>query len=496
MCQTRVDDGGGDDRTDAGPTGRLADVRDRVAAAWDAAESGGTVPDLELYLDALPDAERPAARLILGSIDRERRARLAGFSQAGPSTDPAETVSDARTIAATIAVPGSEPALPTTMAATGVFVSRSDEPAATVAMTQGGGGTVELGDTAAFTDSGGGRPHRAGPAGAPTVSGYEILGELGRGGMGVVYKARQVGLDRIVALKMVLAGAHAGEEQLSRFYAEAQAVAHLTHPHIVQIFDVGERDGLPYFSLEFVDGGSLAQTIAGKPQTPRFSAGIVRDLARAMDVAHKRGIVHRDLKPANILMTAASEPKITDFGLAKRLEGDSQQTRSGAIMGTPSYMAPEQALGLTREIGPLADQYALGAILYEMLTGRPPFQGATPLDTLELVRKQEPVPPTRLQPKIPVDLETICLRALQKESHKRYVDADAMAADLDRFLKGMPILARPVSYPELYLWRWCKRNPRKSRAMSGTIAALVLLTAIGSSAAAFTLGKQRTRPSR
>ncbi len=319
----------------------------------------------------------------------------------------------------------------------------------------------------------------------PRVEGYKLLSELGRGGMGVVYKARQEKLDRLVALKMVLAGAHASADQLARFLVEAQAVAHLSHNHIVQIYDVGERDGLPFFSLEFVDGGSLQQTIAGKPQPVRYAAKTVKTLCEAIAFAHDKGIIHRDLKPANVLMTKLGEPKITDFGLAKRLEGNSQQTRDGAIMGTPSYMAPEQAWGLTAEIGPAADQHALGAILYEMLTGRPPYQGANPLDTLDQVRNQEPVPPTRLQPKVPVDLETIALKGLQKDAKKRYESARAMAEDLGRYLDGLPIVARPVSFVERS-WRWCQRNPRVA-ALSAAVAALVVASTIGTSAFAAVL---------
>ena len=211
---------------------------------------------------------------------------------------------------------------------------------------------------------------------AMAVPGYEIIAEIGRGGMGVVYKARHVRLDRLVALKMILAGAHASPEQIARFHIEARAVAQIQHPGIVQIHDDGDHEGLPYFSLEFVPGGSLAQSIGGKPQPPRAAATMVMTLCRAMAEAHARGIIHRDLKPANVLLTLDGSPKITDFGLAKQMEGDSEQTRSGAIMGTPSYMAPEQAWGQTHEIGPLSDQYALGVILYEMLVGRPPLQGA------------------------------------------------------------------------------------------------------------------------
>ncbi len=299
--------------------------------------------------------------------------------------------------------------------------------------------------------------------------------------MGVVYQARHIRLDRLVALKMILAGAHASADQIARFHIEARAVARIQHPGIVQIHEDGDHEGLPYFSLEFVPGGSLAQLIGGKPQHPGAAAAMVMELCRAMFVAHTAGIIHRDLKPSNVLLTLDGKPKITDFGLAKQLQGDSQQTQTGAIMGTPSYMAPEQAWGQTHEIGPLSDQYSLGAILYEMLVGRPPFQGATTLETLDLARNQEPVPPTRLQPKVPADLATICLKALQKDPAKRFPDVAAMAGDLQSFLEGKPILARPVGAPER-LWRWCKRNPRV-----GSLAAAVVLMglAITAGSAAF-----------
>jgi eukaryotic-like serine/threonine-protein kinase len=314
------------------------------------------------------------------------------------------------------------------------------------------------------------------------VPGYVIIAEIGRGGMGVVYKARHIRLDRVVALKMILAGAHASADQIARFHTEARAVAQIQHPGIVQIHEDGDHDGLPYFSLEFVPGGSLAQVIGGKPQPPRSAATMVMALCGAMAEAHARGIIHRDLKPANVLLTLEGKPKITDFGLAKQMEGDSHETRSGAIMGSPSYMAPEQAWGQISAIGPLSDQYALGAILYEMLIGRPPFQGASVLETLELVRKQEPVPPTRLQPKVPTDLETICLKALQKDPAKRFPDAAAMAEDLRRFLSGEPIVARPVGTAER-LWRWCKRNPRVA-GLAAAVALMGFIITIGSAGAA------------
>ena len=312
----------------------------------------------------------------------------------------------------------------------------------------------------------------------PEVPGYEILGILGRGGMGIVYKARHVKLGRIDALKMILAGAGARPEDLKRFEAEAQAVAQIVHPNIIQIHTVGEYDGMPFCSLEYLAGGSLAQKIDGKPQPVSEAARMVETLAGAMYKAHthENPVIHRDLKPANVLLGTDGVPKITDFGLVKRLEADSKQTRSGSILGTPSYMAPEQALGDTRSVGPASDQYALGAILYEMLTGRPPFQGASVLDTLDMVRNLEPVPPSQLQPKIPRDLETICLKCLQKESGRRYADCAALAEDLRRFRNNDPILARPVSAPERF-YRWCRRNP-KVAALTAAVAVLLLAVSL------------------
>jgi WD40 repeat protein/serine/threonine protein kinase len=334
----------------------------------------------------------------------------------------------------------------------------------------------------------------------PRVPGYEVQGELGRGGMGIVYRARHLRLKRLVALKMIRPGAQV--ELLARFRVEAEAVARLQHPNIVQIFEVGEHDALPFLALELVEGGSLAQRLRGTPVPPGAAARLVETLARAMHYAHARGVVHRNLKPANILLqsrrstdytdctdrkeglAAASAsvksvasvdewlPKITDFGLAKQLEDDSGQTQSGAIIGTPSYMAPEQAAGQPGRVTPAADVYALGAILYELLTGRPPFRGASPLETLEQVRSQEPVPPSRLQPRLPRDLGTICQKCLEKQPGSRYADAGALAGDLARFSRGEPVRARPISQPER-AWRWCRRNPLVAALLAALIAVLV-----------------------
>jgi WD40 repeat protein len=307
--------------------------------------------------------------------------------------------------------------------------------------------------------------------GPPAVPGYEILGELGRGGMGVVYKAHQLKLARLVALKMILAGGHAGPDDLTRFRAEAEAVARLSHPNIVQIFEVDDLAGLPYFSLEFCPGGSLDQKLKGTPLPPAQAATLVETLARAVHAAHLKGVVHRDLKPANVLLAEDGTPKITDFGLAKRL-GEAGRTATGAVLGTPSYMAPEQAAGGSQEIGPPADTYALGAILYECLTGRPPFRATTPLDTILQVLHDEPVPPTRLQGTLPRDLETVCLKCLHKDPAKRYASALELAEDLGRFLRGEPVHARPVGRAER-LGRWCRRNP-VTAALTGAVVVLLL----------------------
>jgi serine/threonine protein kinase/tetratricopeptide (TPR) repeat protein len=315
-----------------------------------------------------------------------------------------------------------------------------------------------------------------------TVPGYELLEELGRGGMGVVYKARQTSLRRLVALKMIRSGAQAEEGELARFRAEAEAVAHLQHPNIVQIYEVGELAGQPYLALEFVEGGTLAQRVGKAPQNARTAATVVQTLARAMHAAHARGIVHRDLKPGNVLLAGAPElplaecmPKITDFGLAKRLDQELGQTVTGQVMGTPSYMAPEQAQGKARAVGPSADVYALGAVLYEMLTARPPFQAETPLDTLVQVVSHDPVPPSQLQPRVPRDLETICLKCLRKEPARRYASALDLADDLRRFLSGEPIQARPTGVWERGR-KWARRRPVS--AMLVVVSAVALLSSV------------------
>ena len=317
----------------------------------------------------------------------------------------------------------------------------------------------------------------------PAVAGYELLGVLGRGGMGIVYKARQKGLNRLVALKMILSGAHAAPEERARFRREAEVVARMQHPNVVQIHDIGEQDGCCFFSQELVEGGSLAQRLGGTPRPAHEAAQLLLVLAQTVHAAHERSIVHRDLKPGNILLTGGPDtplgqciPKVADFGLAKPLDQDGEQTRIGDLLGTPSYMAPEQAVGDLRKIGPQTDVYALGAILYEMLTGRPPFRGPTGLDTLEQVRTQEPVAPRRLQPKVPRDLEIICLTCLEKEPARRYASAAALADDLRRFLNAEPIQARAANWG-IRAWLWSCRLERIRDAGAFMVFLGVVLTA-------------------
>jgi WD40 repeat protein len=310
--------------------------------------------------------------------------------------------------------------------------------------------------------------------------GYSLIRKLASGGMGVVYLARQESLRRSVALKMILAGDHASEEEIRRFRQEAEAAAQLDHSGIVPIFEVGENAGLHYFSMAYVAGGSLADRLKKGPLPSGQAVEIVRQIAEAVAYAHQRGIIHRDLKPANILMDEEGHPKVSDFGLAKQVSGLSQLTMTGQVMGTPSYMAPEQAAGRTGEVGPASDLYSLGALLYCLVTGRPPFQAASPVETLRQVLSQEPVSPRQLNASVSRDLETVCLKCLQKEPNKRYGNAAALAEDLRRIRAGEPILARPVGTAER-LWRWCRRNPAiagLSAAVACTLLAGILISSL------------------
>ncbi len=323
----------------------------------------------------------------------------------------------------------------------------------------------------------------------PSVPGYDIEGELGRGGMGVVYKARHVRLNRPCALKMILAGAHASRDDVARFVTEAEAIARLQHSSIVQIRHIGDTDGLPFLELEFVAGGSLDQRLDGTPWPTTRAARLVEQVTMGVAEAHRQGIVHRDLKPSNVLLADDGTPKVSDFGVAKMLDSQASLTRSESIMGSPSYMAPEQAQGRAKEAGAAVDIYAVGAILYELLTGRPPFRGTTELDTLEQVKTTEPVSPSRLVPGVPRDIETICLNCLQKEPGKRYENVQALGEDLRRFLDRRPIVARRISGPER-AWRWCRRN-RVVAAMTGVAVAAIVVLTVGLTMAALIFRAQR-----
>ncbi len=308
-----------------------------------------------------------------------------------------------------------------------------------------------------------------------TVSGYDILEELGKGGMGVVHKARHVELDRIVALKLVLSGALATDAERSRFHREAEVVAQLHHPNIVQIYDVGTSEGNPYLSLEYVEGSTLATLLEKGPLCPRKAAELVESLAQAMHIVHRSGIVHRDLKPGNILINSDGVAKITDFGLAKR-QDISNLTQTSVIMGTPGYLAPEQSRD-AQSATPSSDTYSLGAILYETLTGQPPFHAATVVDTLIRVRFEAPLAPSRLRSEVPRDLETICLKCLEKDPGKRYESAQDLADDLGRYLRGEPIIARPISAVGRAV-RWCRRKPLVASMLAAFLVVLVTGTTV------------------
>jgi tetratricopeptide (TPR) repeat protein len=410
-------------------------ICDRFEAAW---RTGGP-PELSSFLD---EAEGPVrARLFDGLLTIELESRLGrGEAPDVPSYD--DRFPEYRDVIAT------------------VFARFDRAGKAEVDGTGGGLPRAEL-DPAALQ--------------ALRSSGYEVEGELGRGGMGVVYLARKVALNRPCALKMILAGPHGGSAAAARFRAEAEAVARMRYPGIVQIYHVGEAGGLPFLELEYLPRGNLERMLNGTPWPPAESARLVEDLARAIAEAHGKGIVHRDLKPGNVLLDADGSPKVADFGLAKILDSDSELTRTQTVLGSPSYMAPEQAEGRSHLAGETTDVYALGAILYTLLTGSPPFRAATAIETLAQVKSVEPVPPSRTQPGLPRDIETICLKCLEKSPGRRYPSARALAEDLHRYLTGESILARPAPAWER-AWKWARRKPTVAAALAiGALAASIFL---------------------
>jgi hypothetical protein len=379
---------------------------DRIAAAYEAAWKGIKPPHLDDFLGDASGARRDALVEELAQIDRAYREQFSQNQLAHAST-PAARFDSANTFPPASYFDVAQLPLAAPERQRDLDISRRWSHEKTLS---GSEGYAQLDGTAL---------DQALLRAEIVVPGYEILGELGRGAMGVVYKARHLQLKRLAALKVILGGAHASADQLARFRREAGAAARLRHPNIVHIYEIGEFGGLPYFAQEFMDGGSLGQRLRASLLPHKEAAQLVATLAQAMQTAHEAGIIHRDLKPDNVLLTYSGICKITDFGLAKQLDDDSVKTQTYAVLGTPSYMAPEQASGRTRETGPLSDVYSLGAILYECLTGRPPFKAANAVDTLVQVRSEEPVPPRRLQPKVPRDLETICLKCLDKQPRRR-----------------------------------------------------------------------------
>jgi len=441
-------------------------------------ERGGKL-EIEAYLSEVAVEHRPALRAELAALEREL------------SQDAAE--SRHRPTSAPITVPEDLPAFPPPSVS--APVTPNSETPATIAIERAAPSLIaeeasvppysqptieltplahELPTAAAFGEATEAKPRAAEPFRVRDFGDYTIIREIARGGMGVVFQARQVSLNRVVALKMILAGQLADAKDVRRFQTEAEAAAHLEHPGIVPIYEVGQYGGQHYFSMGFVEGQSLSQRLARGPLPSRQSAELIARVSDAIGYAHERGVIHRDLKPANILLDRDGNPRVTDFGLAKKVEDQSDLTGSGRTVGTPSYMPPEQARGQQELVGPAADVYALGATLYCLVTGRPPFQAATPVQTLFQVVAADPVAPRRLNPAVDRDLETICLKCLEKDRTRRYASAAALGADLRRYLAGEPIRARPVTQWERAI-KWARRRP----AIAALASALVVVLAGG-----------------
>jgi tetratricopeptide (TPR) repeat protein len=427
------------------------------------AAMGGPFPCAERVLEQLTPERRPLAQRLFGSIDQHYRSAVRQGSRGTVAGEGDETVAVSPQGGASEPVDRARPAIR--------LSGDGEVSTGAVEVTTGPSrptGPLESSETVDFSaDANSDKPpesrrvYRSDTAKAKArsleIPGYAVLKTLGRGGMGVVYLARQVELDRLVALKMILGGAHADRQATERFLVEARAVAKLQHENVVRLYEIGWHHNLPYFALEYIEGESLSQRLGAEPMDPVEAAGLLQQLTQGLAHAHAAGIVHRDLKPGNVLISSAGVPKLVDFGLARQLESQSELSRTGDVLGTPSFMSPEQARG-EREIGFPADVYGMGGVLYAMLTGRPPFLAAKPVDTLLQVLEAEPVAPSTLQPGVPKDLETICLKCLRKEPRERYGSAEELGEDLQRFLSGEPIRARPVGRVER-VYRWSRRKP-------------------------------------
>jgi serine/threonine-protein kinase len=437
---------------------------DEILAAFLAAEDAGQTPDLDAILVKHPDLADELRAFFQG---HDRIGRLAAplRAVAGASNTAVETTEGnaESTLAASPLRAGRPPETTETLKATVELTARwADDPEATAPVSQdatGEGDPIKSGTRVRYFGD------------------YELFNVLGRGGMGVVYKARQLSLNRPVALKLLLSGILATEDDLRRFQNEAESVAMLDHPHIVPILEVGRYEEQRYFSMKLIGGPSLDRQLGRFTADPKAAARLVRTLAEAVHHAHQRGILHRDLKPGNVLLDERGQPHVTDFGLAKRVQADSELTQSGAIMGTPAYMAPEQASGKRGSVTTATDVYGLGAILYALLTGRAPFGGESPVETLEKVRERTPESPSKLNPRVSRDLETVCLKCLEKDPARRYSSAEALADDLRRYLSGESILARPA-WLATRAWMWCRRKPVLAGLASALALALLIVVVI------------------
>jgi WD40 repeat protein/tRNA A-37 threonylcarbamoyl transferase component Bud32 len=419
---------------------------EQICDAFESALKSGGKPQVEQYVQALAEPERSEAARELSALEQEYRAKQA---ETPAGDDTATRIGPAAEFASTVVRPAD-----------------SSRPESGPAASGGKGATVisPVPNASHLPEVG------------ERIGNYELLGEIARGGMGVVYKARQAGLNRIVALKTIRSGQFADSHEIQRFHTEAEAAAGLDHDHIVPIYEVGEHAGRHFFSMAYIEGQSLAAKLKNGPLPAREAAELMRLVARAVHYAHTRGIIHRDLKPGNVLLDSTGRPHVTDFGLARHYQAENHLTETGQVLGTPSFMSPEQALGQTNQISPAADVYSLGAVLYNLLTGRPPFQAATQVETLRQVIDREPVPPRALNPSVPLDLETIVLKCLEKVSTRRFNSTEEFAEELGRYLRGEPIVSRPIGRLAR-AWRWGRRRPTAAALIATSGLAVVALIA-------------------